>query len=399
MISDPATGEIFVPNINGQPGFSRQPADTTTSTYTSLNTGMVVTQIGGTNPAAQTVELDIPVTLMHQPVSSAYVRVWGISLAEIAQSANLNGMNIAVYGGMAQGLPLANPAQSGLLAGGQILQAFGNWVNNDQSLDIYMFYGGSSPTSNQTTGNPSTTATTPTPTTNDAPANLTFQWKQGQDFISTVATPLMGIFPKYKIEGAVNPNLVWSSGQAVTGFFNTLNQFAQFLNDLSQKIIGGYAPDTKTYPGVCLTLQNNTISIFDGSTQTHPKQIQFLDLIGQPTWGQPFQVQVTCVMRADLSVGDYVTLPASPGVISSGSQSQFYNPIGGNQYASLKSGTVFTGTFQVVAVRHIGNSRQPAAQAWITTIDLIQVSTSQSTVDELPVLYNGNNAYNFTLPS
>lgn len=434
-LTDPQTNEVLVPNLAGKPGFSRVPYDGNAWTYSSLKAGAMVSTLGGTNMAAQRVEMDIPVSFMHEPVSSAFVRIWGVSLAEISQSADLNGLNISIFGGFAKGLPLANPLQSGRLASGQILQAFGNWIGNDQSLDLYMFYGGSSPSSNQTTGQPATNtpattvsnsitapifhgnipigatgsgvagiapgfSTTPLPATNDTPANLTFQWKQGQKFLDAVVQTLAVAFPKYTIRGAVSPNIVWSSGQAVTGYFATLTQFAQFLNDLSQSIIGGYAPDTSLYSGVSLVLLGNEIIISDGTTQTNPTQIQFLDLIGQPTWSQPFQVQVTCAMRADIAVGNYVTLPTGPGITKEGAQSQFYNPINGNSYATQKSGSVFTGTFQVVAVRHVGDSRSSAGTAWVTTLDLIQVATTQNAVvGELPVLYAGSNRWGFYLPN
>ena len=396
-ITDPKTGEILLPNLNGKPGFTRQPDNPQLNTYTSLINGASPTTVGGTNFAAQTIEIDLPITFLHEPVPGAYVRVWGISLSEIGQASDLQGLNIAIYGVMAKGLPLANPAQSGLLASGQIYQSFGNWVNTDMTLDIYVFFAGSSPTSNQTTGNPSSVTTAPLPSTNNAPANLTFQWSSGQNFLTSVANSLLSVFPKYKIQGAVNPNLIWT-GPSETGFFATITQFAQYLNQLSQKIIGGSAPNTQTYAGVSLTLQNNTISIGDGTTQTNPKQIQFIDLVGQPTWSQPFQVQITCIMRADVNVGDYIKLPATPGITQSGSASQFFNPSQGNQFSTAKSGSIFSGTFQITAIRHVGNFRNPAAQSWVTTLDLLLVTNPTSTVASLPVIYKGNSNYSFYLP-
>src|ERR1700733_6962067 len=75
-----------------------------------------------TDPGALNVEMDINQAPANEPQGAAYVRVWGIPLATIAQSSNFNGKSIAVYGGMSSGLPLANPAQQGLLVQGLIQQ-------------------------------------------------------------------------------------------------------------------------------------------------------------------------------------------------------------------------------------------------------------------------------------
>lgn len=408
VITDPSTNEILVPNYNGQPGFTRVANDSNIASYTSLNFGTQVSQFGSTNMSAQMVEMDVPVTFFHQPGQNAYIKIHGVGIAELGQAADLQGMNIALYGGMAAGLPLANPNESGLLVNAMILQSFGIWLGHEQSLNMYLTFQGSSPTSNQTTANPSSTSSIPVPTTNANPANLVFQWQPGQSLLVPVVNTLQVAYPKYSIQGSVHSGLVWS-GATATGYFSTLEQFSAYLYQKSLSIISGYAPENplpqafpSNYAGVCVTLQNNTITIQDGTTQTTPKQIQFIDLIGQPTWGQRYQVQVTCVMRGDINCGDYVTLPPSPGITALGSQSQYFNPSGGNIYATAKDSSIFSGTFQVIAVRHVGNNRDPNAQAWVTTLDLGLRSYPSTTVASLPVLYNGpvsGSAYSFFLPS
>jgi len=408
VISDPKTGYVFVVNQNGKPGFTKVPYTTAAATYTSLIPGASVFTIGGTNPAAQQVELDIPVGFMHLPLQNGFVKIYGVSIAEIAQAANLNGMNIAIYGGMAAGLPLANPNQAQLLVSGQIQPAFGNWINNDQTISFYVSVSGSSPSSNQVSGQPNLAATTtPVPATNADPANLTWQWRAGQPFSQAVVNTLSTAYPKYKIQGAVLPNLTWSSGQADTGFFASLQQFAQYLRALSQKIIGGVLPDVTAYPGVSITLQNNVITLGDGSTIQTPKQIQYVDLIGQPTWGDTNQVQVSCRMRGDVNAGDYVKLPNVPGLsqvgqgqVSQASTSQYFNVQPNSIYSNQNSGSIFTGTFQVTQVRHVGKSRQADALAWVTTLDMYLASNiADATIVQAPaVLYAGNPGFKYFLP-
>ena len=77
---------------------------------------------------ALNIEIDVPMAPLGVPAGDAYVRICGISLLGVGQSANLNGLYLAAYGGMSKGLPLANPEQNGLLVKGQIFQAFGNWL-------------------------------------------------------------------------------------------------------------------------------------------------------------------------------------------------------------------------------------------------------------------------------
>lgn len=412
VISDPTTNEVWVPNFNGTPGFTKVPADPSVSTYTSLNSGASVSQIGSTNPYAQMVELDVPMSVMHQPLQNSHIQIWGIGLVEQAQAPNLQGQNISIYGGMAAGFPLANPAQSGLLASGQIQQSFGNWIGTDMTLDVYMYFNGSSPSSAQTTGQPPTPSTLPLPASTDTPANIIFQWQPSQPLMTPLVNALQTAFPKYRIVGQVNSNLVWS-GSPATGFFGKLSQLCKYVHDKSLTMINGYAPDTNPthlgfYPGVSITLQNNTIIVSDNSIATNPKAIQFIDLVGQPTWNAPFQVQVSCVLRGDINVLDYVTLPQGQGTIQQDSKSQYlqqgassdaFNPAPGDQFTTQKNASIFNGVFQVIGMRHVGSSRQPDAQSWITTLDLRYMQAPSSTVDALPVVYSGSNTFGFYLPS
>jgi len=328
---------------------------------------------------AQQIELNVPLTLAHTPGGNSlpFVKIHGVGLAEIAQSANLQGKNIAVYGGMAAGLPLANPGQAGVLFTGTIYQSYGIAYNLERSLNIYTNQTASQ-TADQTTANPPTPASVPVGVTNTRPANLVFNWVQGQNILDAIQATLAVAFPQYKIQGNVSPNLVLT-GAPVVGFFYTFRQFAEFIYQKSRSIISGYAPNGN-YLGVCMVAYANTINISDGTTQTTPKQIQFLDLQGQPTWSQPSEVQVTVTMRADINPLDYIILPSSPGIVTAGSQSQFYNVPGAAQaqgsYASAKNGSIFSGTFAVRQVWHLGNSRGPLGTDWVTTLDCLLQSKS-----------------------
>ncbi len=400
IVSDPKTGEVFVPVDAGKhPAFKRVARSQAASTYTSLNPGASAFTIGGTNPAALAVSLDIVQGVQHMPNADSFVRVQGVGLGTIGQAANLNGMNIAVFGGMARGLPLAKPEQSGLLVGGMIRSSFGNWTGTDQALNLYM-QTASSPSSNQTSGNAATAASVPLPSTNEDPANIVWQWTAGQQFKDAVVTALSRAFPKNTIKLAVSPNLAWTSGSADTGYFATLRQFAEYLNSLSRTIVGGAIPSTEIYLGVSISLNAGVFRITDGTQPTTAKAVSFFDLIGQPTWVGPTSVQAVCTMRADISPNDYVTLPPLVGTTTAASASQTFNIAPGSQYSTAASGSIFSGTFLVNAIRHVGDSRQADGMAWVTTLDLgsIGQGATANAIPDLPTVYAGSNNYGFYLP-
>jgi hypothetical protein len=118
---------------------------------------------------------------------------------------------------------------------------------------------------------------------------------------------------------------------------------------------------TKNYPGVSIVpLPNGGFSVFDGtSTQPSAKQINFQDLIGQPTWLEGQLISVKTVMRADFAVGAPVQLP----------QTLIQNNAA--VFSSLVNLTAtFQGGFTVQSIRHVGNFRQPSADAWCTVFEL-----------------------------
>jgi hypothetical protein len=283
------------------------------------------------DPGAPDVELDVPVTYYAIPsgnMGGQFVRIWGISLADIGQASNFNGMTIEIYGGMQKGLPLANPKQSGLLATGIIQQAFGNWLGLDMTLDFVFTAGNAGPNS---------------------PSNLTVQWKAGTPLSSVIDNTLRAAFPTYSRSINISPKLVLNHDEP--GFYGTLVQFANYLNEISKSILGG------TYRGVDVLLRENQFIVNDGTTKTTPKVIAFTDLVGQITWRSSATVSITCVMRADIQVGDYVKLP--PGLATTTAQS----------YSQYRSKSAFQGVFQINSSRHVGRLRNPNGNAWVTVYE------------------------------
>lgn len=256
------------------------------------------------------------------------IRVWGIPLSDIGQATDLVGMTVQVFGGMGKGLPLANPSQARLLVKGQIFRAFGNWIGVNMTLDLIV-----TPVANQ-------------------PANLSFVWAKGSPLSTAITAALHAAYPGAPVTMNISPNLVLNCDEK--GYYGSLGQFNDYLNGISKDIVGG------TYNGVRITIRNGGFVVFDGTTQSaEPIAISFLDLIGQPTWIDVNSIQVTCVMRADIGVGDQITLPATQVTQSA---------LGS---VSLKLSSIFTGTFLVQRVRHIGNYKDPNGSAWATVIEAL----------------------------
>lgn len=283
------------------------------------------------DPGALDVEFDVPVTYYAIPsgnMGGQYVRVWGVSLADISQASDFNGMNIEIYGGMQKGLPLAKPQQAGLLATGIIQQAFGNWIGLDMTLDLVFTAGNASP---------------------DSQSNLTVQWKAGTPLSSAIDNTLRAAFPTFSRSINISPKLVLNHDEP--GFYGTLVQFANYVNAVSQSILGG------TYRGVNVLIRESQFIVNDGTTKTTPRVIDFTDLVGQITWRSSATVSITCVMRADIQVGDYVKLP--PGLATTTAQS----------YSQYRSKSAFQGVFQINSVRHVGRLRNPNGNAWVTVFE------------------------------
>lgn len=300
--------------------------------YTSFTNGQ-------TDPNALDMMIDAPVSAAHDPLGEvgALVRIWGIPLTDIAQSNNLNGMNVQVFGGMQKGLPLASPAQAGLLVQGQIFQAFGNWIGTNMTLDLQILPGMGTMTQ---------------------PANIVLNWPKGQSMSDAIRQSLETAFPSYTVQSNLSSALTFPEGQ--WGVYQTLSQFAQWVNQMSKAIIGG------AYSGVNIFVKGKTISVYDSTSPQNPVKIAFNDLIGQVTWIAPNTVQATCVMRSAPNVGDYITLPPGQVTINQASLSQF------------RQGSVFQGTFMITSAHHVGHFRQPLSEDWVTVYEAVAVPQSTS---------------------
>jgi hypothetical protein len=397
-ISDPATGVVLAPSDDPKWGFvpATEIHSNQTFTFSSLLPGKTKADDFGHNPGALQVEVDLPLTVYHLPAAKAnpFVRISGVSLSTINQAAQIVGKNVSIYGGFSKGLPLAHYDQAGLLTAGTVRQAIGNRIGNETSLSIYL-QPSASPGANRTSGQATNPNTLPVPDTPDRPAPIIFQWSEGEPFPFAVQKALSVAFPKYQIKINVSPNLVWT-GATTTGYFATLTAFAQSINMMTRQILGGNLPDVTRYAGVSIVVRAGTIEIEDGTSQKTTRLLDFYDLVGNPTYNEPERVQIVTAMRADINVNDYIRLPSTARqIVNPGSAINLYK--GTTATSSDGDALIFHGTFRVDRLRHIGNSRDPNMQSWVTTFDCGLVRPGPNDTN-LSTLFGPSSTYLYALP-
>ena len=289
-------------------------------------------QINGYNdPGAPQVEVELFETNFATPLGDSTVTIWGVDLSLLLQASDFNGKGITVSVGMMSGLPLANPAQQGVVSIGTIKQAIGTWQGTEMRLDLFITATGASL---------------------DTPANLVLDWKAGTPLAQALAQSFTTAFPKFKQAISISPKLVLPHDEV--HYCATLAQFAQFIQTVTAGIVAS------GYQGVQVTQQGTTLVAYDNTTPGTPKQLLATDLVGQPTWQDAGTAIVNTVLRGDIHVGDYIKMPlgfvAGPGSLTTApnNNTQYTNTIG------------FQGSMQVNMIRHIGHSRDPNGTNWVS---------------------------------
>lgn len=331
--------EIVITDQNGSPKTVSDPQ----GLYNFTGAFASASKAGVPNPGALNIELDIPVSVYNSPLGGASLKIYGVGLPMMAQAANFNPSidgstycNIKISGGMTKGLPLAKQDQYGVILNSRIQQAFGNWQGTSQTLDFIMVQPAGTPID---------------------PLNIQFKCVKDAQLTEALQTCLKTAFPKVDTI-SVNISAKLVAPEDIVKTCSTLSELSTFLNQKSKSII-----KDKNYPGIQISFFNNQINVYDYSsiTESHTTEIEFTDLIGQPTWISPYTLTFKTVMRGDLKLGDKVIMPkqsAQKGLILTmpGSMSQY------------KSTVDFQGEFYISQIRHQGIFRQGSADSWVTVV-------------------------------
>lgn len=284
---------------------------------------------GSNNLSSQQIDFDITVYALADQIGASMIKVSGVSIQQVGSAFNFNNMNISMFAGMSKGLPLSNPQQQGLIMQGTIQQCFGNFYGTNQDLNFIV-------QSAQGTAS--------------SPKNIVLNWQKGQNLAEAIKNTLQIAFPGYALNINISENLTLANNEP--GYFQTAPQFAQYIQAVSKHI----NPDP-TYRGVRMLIGNNSFTVYDGTTQSTPKDIGFTELVGQPVYQSLTQINFRTVLRADIGLSDYVNMPKTIAVQTPQSFSQFRNS------------SIFQGVFQIDSVRHLGNFRGTSGTDWVTIFD------------------------------
>jgi hypothetical protein len=292
-----------------------------------------------TIPGALHIEIDAPVSVYNSPLGGASLAVYGIGLPLLSQAADFNPSidrtkycNIRISAGMAKGLPLANPDQYGVILQSRIEQSFGNWQDTSQTLNFIMVQP-------------------------EGPLNFSFKCPNNGFLGDAIRTTLTNVFPTATININISDRLVLPEEMSTS--YYTLSEFTRAMYSRSKSIY-----NDANYPGIQISNNNNIIEVYDFTVKStdNPIQIQFEDLIGQPTWLSPGVLTFKTIMRYDVKIGSEIIMPTQSN--ASGNRGLVVTTP--ESYSQYKSTVVFSGTFKVQLIRHLGSFRQPDANCWVT---------------------------------
>ncbi|VFS51409.1 hypothetical protein [Budvicia aquatica] len=270
------------------------------------------------------VVFDIPTLGLDAGIAGASLAVFGLPLSILRHAVNLRGARITMYGGFQDGLPLANPEQSGVVVNGWISMAYGNWVGVNQSLNL-------------------TISPIPWLTEEGKGIAITLSGERGDKLSDVIRRGLTPAFPEeFPIKINIRDNLILREPLKVPCY--TIFAVAVQIKRIVQSLSGG---DT-SYAGIRVVAHKGSIEISDDSYEPEEKDIAAKDLIGQPCWLGPMVMSFKTPLRTNLSINDRVKLPES---LLSGSPL-----VVGSQQSKLPESARlnFSGIFQIIAIRHIG---------------------------------------------
>lgn len=290
---------------------------------------------GAFNPSALQVEFDFPVSTYGSSTDMCSLTIHGVSMDDLRASQTFTGMSFLMKAGMQKGLPLAKPAQAGPIMKGTVFQSFGNWEGTDLSITFVI---------------------SPTGSTFDSPGNFVLDWPAGTTLETALKNMLSVALPGMPVTSNISSSLVL--GNHEQHYSSTLDGVADVVYEMTK---GGFLG--ADYPGVNIAIQAGNITLFDQTSSTYYTQIEYTDLIGQPTWIDQLAMMVKLVMRADVKVGGQIKMPQ--GMRNSAGQ---VATTATSQAALTQSSVNFSGLFNVTEIRQIGDFRSPGGGSWATIV-------------------------------
>jgi hypothetical protein len=191
-----------------------------------------------------------------------------------------------------------------------------------------------------------------------APLNLMHNLQPGQELASAIEETLRRAFPHSGLWIGIASGLTRPEQDSAT--FQNMEQYSSHIHDMSVSMKG-----STNYLGVMMSGYDNTIRVYDATHVFQTHDVEWLDLIGQPSWIDPATLGIKTVLRGDVHVSDLVKL--DPNTMTTGILAEFGSP---PQKTTISVG----GFFLVVRVYHIGDFRNPDGSNWSTMIHAVPMS-------------------------
>lgn len=353
-------------------------------------------------PGALNVEMDIPLNPLNTPQKGTRVRIWGVPLKGL--DVDYTGYTMKVWGGMKPGLPIATrqseriPPTSKPLVEGTVLMSFGNWTGTNMSLDFVLAPLGALP---------------------QVQVNLPFTWPEGTLLADAIRTTMKtGYGADVDLQINISAELKSTDSNYGATRFTTLTEFGRHIQQISMQpkyvskiktvsgapytgVTGIVAPGGSPNPGNnantrhsfkffdnsddaarsqavttsgqtttaggVTTLPTITVTATPDGSYKNPVEIQFEDLIGQPTLLNVNAVSFTTILRNDLEIGTWIKLPVKARGFTSITIPSVNVPY------LQRSQSILQGTLQVRTIQHFANYRQPDGASWVTMIQAFPV--------------------------
>lgn len=303
------------------------------------------------DPSALLVEFDCITGPLRSPVlPGSRITVHGISLKYLDQAQNFAPVLTSQTGQQSQfwslrldagfiapGLPLEDTAHTGTIIEANVIESYGNWIGTDMSLTFVV--GPFNPH-----------------------GNFTMSWRKGTPLADALHTTLDPVFGAGNVKVTLASTYVSAWDKLPS--HETLTGLARWL----------YA-DTKDQPGgpVTVNWSRGQVAVTDRASSTASPvvhQVQWTELMGQPTWVASNTLSVQLVMRGDLVVNDYIELPQSiNGHAASGQPSLVTVSV--DNTAAIKYQSTFGGRYQITQLRYLGNSRSTDSTGWSVVVQCI----------------------------
>jgi hypothetical protein len=298
--------------------------------------------------------------------------IWGVTPQMVATVQQLNNLPITVYGGFANGMPLAtamaatgfNPLVSGIIYG-----AFGNRKGTDIYICLPII-----PNNGVSIRDPNGDIQTP---------NLTMDGKKGELWGTVITRSITQAMPNAQYLVDVRPELILSEDNQGTGY--SLDAIGQIWISEANKILG----NTPNYMGIMVYWKGNKLIVTDNPNVQGSKNVTIKaeQLMDNPTASNSQQLQLTCPMRSDIYIGDTVTVPQDVLALAQSNAQFGQNAVGTTPNATAaNSATVaaLAGSYTVTGVRHMGRSRATDAGSWASIFDITYLESSK-TASQVPV--------------